>query len=754
MRVRKMAMASAHTSGFVLAALALCAAERANAQVSGEVLSSTPVDSEASDADSAPETGEIVVTALKRSSSAQSVPATIALVSGETIAKANISSGLELSKITPGVIVQTGPGLSPVAAIRGIGTTASNFAFDQSVALFVDGVFLARGKDYTASIFDVEDIQVIKGSQSAVLGKNTTVGAIVLTTHRAKSSLGYLLSYNHDFTLGSDTVDAMVNIPLSDTFAVRVSGRYADLEGWKHNDLLNEDSQRVRSRAGRVSLRWRPTSDVDWNVNFQHETFRSTGQGFYVGGDARGLVAAYAAAAGDPNFTASFNDHFRSSPRPGFPNDNARNSSHRIISNLVYSLGDGLSVTAITSYLRSRGSYLINNNAVANAPVMFSSNLNGSNTFSQEIRLTTPRFGIFDLVAGALYYHDVYRYNLGIDAVAPSPIVGAMNSIYKQTTEDWSGFAALNAYVTDTLTLGGAIRYTHEKRRADYARDIIRPGNLTALIYQPFAPVALTQSRGYVDGSGSIQYEIAPRVMAYASYGKGSKSGGFAQAPNNPLALRPDGTRAAEFDPETAKTFEAGLKLGRGGGSHLNIAFFDIKIDKYQTSFFSGTQFIVKNIDIRSRGAELEAVVRATDNLRFSLNATYADTLNKDHLPTEISRLIRAPKWSGIASINYETELNEDLSLAIDASSQFRSSFYFQDTLSSTVPKAGAVAKLDLRVALTHRPSGIEVAVIGKNLTDRRVPDYGTGLFPGVAGAYLTSTEPPRTVSIQFTLRR
>jgi iron complex outermembrane recepter protein len=753
MKAPRKAMVTAANGSYVLAALALCAANQAVAQVAGDATATPPLDS-AAEGSSDQNDGEIVVTALKRSASAQNVPATIALITGETIVKANISSGLELSKVAPGVIVQAGPGVSPVAAIRGIGTSASNFAFDQSVALFVDGVFLARGRDYSASIFDVGDIQVIKGSQSAILGKNTTVGAIALTTHRPEDKFGYLLSYNHDLTLGSDTVDAMLNLPLSPTLAVRLSGRYADLEGWKHNELLNEDTSMVRTRAGRISLRWQPSNDLDWNVNYQHETFRSTGQGFYIGGDKNGLVAAYAAAAGDPNFISGFNDRFRSSPRPGFPNDYARNKSDRVISNLTYSFGEGYSLTSTTAYVRSRGSYLFNNNAVANSPVYFSSDLNGSNTVSQEVRVATPRIGMFDLVAGALYYHDVYRYNLGIDALAPSPIVGAMNSKYKQTTEAWSGFAALNGYLTDSLTVSGAIRYTHETRRADYVRDIIRPGNLTSLIYQPFAPTSLERGRGYFDWSGSIQYEIAPRVMVYSSYGKGSKSLGFAQAPNNPLALRPNGTRAAEIDPESAKTFEAGIKIGSGGGSHLNVAFFNITIDNYQTSLFSGTEFIVKNIDIRSRGAELEATLRATDNLRFSLNLTYADTLNKDHLPTERDVLVRAPKWSGIASVNYETELNDKLRLEVDASSQFRSSFYFQDTLASNVPQAAGVAKIDLRAALTHKPSGIEVAIIGQNLTNRRVPDYGAGLFPGVAGAYLVSTEPPRRVSLQLTLRK
>ena len=133
---------------------------------------------------------EITVTALKRNLSAQDTPATVAIVSGDLIAKTNITSALDLPAITPGVIIQSAPGALAVASIRGIGSNASNQSFDQSVALFVDGVFTARGRDYASSLFDVSDIQVIKGSQSAVLGMNTTIGAIAMNTNRPAFDFG------------------------------------------------------------------------------------------------------------------------------------------------------------------------------------------------------------------------------------------------------------------------------------------------------------------------------------------------------------------------------------------------------------------------------------------------------------------------------------------------------------------------------------------------------------------------------------
>ena len=704
--------------------------------------------------EAANESEEITVTALKRNMSAQDTPATVTIVSGEAISQMNISSALDLAAITPGVLIQSAPGALPVVAIRGIGSNASNQSFDQSVALFVDGVFQARGRDYVASLFDVGNIQVIKGSQSAVLGKNTTIGAIALTTRQPEFKFGFNGSYSHEFALGDDTYDAAVNIPLSNTFAIRAAGRIADLGGWVKNTITGKDSPKVLTRAGRISLRWQPSSDLDWNVSYQHEIYRSDGQVLYMAGDAFGLVAAYAAAAGDPNFTAAFNDQSRATPRPGFPDTFARNASHRLISTLTYNLGGGFDLTAISSYFKSTGSALNNNNSVANSPVNLFVDRGGDKTFTQEIRVTSPKIGIFSFLAGALYYNNIYDFAIGFDAVAPSPILGAERSNFHQKTVDWSGFVSVDAALTDRLTLTGALRYTREDRQADYSRDIIRNGNLITAIYQPFAPTTLSRGKGYLDYSASAKFQISDETMIYASYGKGSKTGGFANAPNDPTALRPDGSRTAEYRDEIARTTEIGVKIGRASGTHLNIALFNVDVKDFQTSLFSGTTFIVKNIDVRSRGVELEAAWQATESLRFSINGTYADAINKNPAPTERRVLVRAPKWTGIAAVNYRTQLNDQLRFTADASAELRSSVWFQDALSTTVPPTQTVVKLGLRLAVEHEPSGVEVALIGRNLTNQRVANYGTGLFPGIAGAYLASSEPPRTVAVQISIRR
>lgn len=702
----------------------------------------------------APPLEEVVVTALKRERSLQDVPASVVVIDGDSLAKANVTTALDLPAIAPGILIQVAPGGIPVAAIRGIGSNASNNSFDQSVALFVDGVFAARGRDYASSLFDIADIQVLKGGQSAVLGKNTTIGAISLTTQRPTRDWEYSVGYSHEFALGSNTADVVLNIPVTATLAMRASGHYADLGGWQENTLIDTaDSPRTRTQAGRLSLRWQPTDELDWNLSYQQERFENTGTSLYVAGDSQGVVTALAAAAGDPNFTAAFNDRYRASPRPGLGNDSLPNESKRLISTLEYSWA-GYSLTALSAYLRSDGEFFLNFNALPTSPVIFHSDRVGADTFSQEIRLASPRLGAFDFLVGALYYDDDYDFDFGLDSIAPMPVQGAEYTDYAQRTEAASGFASATWHLSPALEATGALRYTSEDRSAHYSRTIIRPGALTAALFRPFAPVTLSRSGSDLDGSATLQYRFDNSPMVYASYSKGTKSGGFANNPNDPTLLRPDGTRAAEYGDEVARTVELGAKIGSAAASYLNATLFEVNVADFQTSLFSGTNFIVKNVDIRSRGVEAEGALLATDNLRFRAAVTYVSGVNKAPSATERRELVRSPKWSGIAGLNYLHEIGPRWTLEADANVEFRSGIYFQDNPLSPVPRSPGFGRVGLRLALSDMQNGLEIALVGRNLTDRRVANYGTGLFPSLPGAYLASSEPPRTIALQVLLKQ
>lgn len=695
---------------------------------------------------------DIVVTALKRTISVQDTPVTVNLVSGEALERANITSAVDLPTITPGVLIQVSPAGFPLAAMRGIGSASSNQSFDQSVALFVNGIFAPRGRDYASSLFDIADLQVVKGGQSAILGKNTTIGALVLTTRRPEYEFGFAASYSYELELGSDTIDAVVNVPFGEKFAIRMAARTSNHEGWLHNDLLNEDTPVTKTRAGRISARWEPIDNLEWNASYQKETYTVRGQVLYLAGDPAGVVRRLAAAAGDPNFTAQLNDHYRSSPRPGFGPDLTTNNSERAVSDLTFDFGEGYSLTALFGYLHSTGSFLTNFNSIANAPFYFFSDRAGGTTYSQELRLSTPRIGIFEFVGGGLYYHDKYGIGFGADAISPIPITGAEVTDFDQTTESWSGFGAVTAHLMEELTFNGAVRYTTEDRSADFSRTIIRGGALVAAVFRPFPPTTLSRSSNNFDYSASLQYRFGADGMAYVSYGKGTKSGGFANNPNDPRALRPDGSLATEFDDEVAKTMEIGAKFGRASGTHLNLAAYHIDLDGHQTSFFSGVNFVVRNIDVRTQGVEVDAAFRVNDALRLSVNVTYADAINKNPTITQRERLARAPKWSGIAAINYAQELESGWMLSADANAEFRTRLFYTDELGSPAPPSDGYVKLGLRLGLDDRNSGLGIALIGRNLTDKRIINFATGAFPGLP-AFIASTDVPRTIAVQVSYR-
>ena len=205
-------------------------------------------------------TGEILVTALKRSQSAQSVPTTISVTSGTTLTNSAITSVDQLTQVTPGLRLQSVFGGLVAPTIRGISSSPSNNSFEQAVGLYIDGVFAGHPRDYVSALFDVERVEVLKGTQGAILGKNTSIGAVSIVTRKPGTELGYNLSYMHEFALNSEFLDAGIDVPLSPTLFARVAGQVTDQGGWIKYRREGGDRPTNRTRAIRGTLRWEPDS--------------------------------------------------------------------------------------------------------------------------------------------------------------------------------------------------------------------------------------------------------------------------------------------------------------------------------------------------------------------------------------------------------------------------------------------------------------------------------------------------------------
>ena len=692
---------------------------------------------------------EVVVTAFKRAQDVQTTPSTVIVTSGEEIQDAGVTRLDQVESVMPGITMQApSPGLF-VASVRGLSSSPSNNSFEQTVGLFVDGIYAGHPQDYTMGLFDLQSVELLKGTQSAVLGKNTSVGAINIVTQKPKGEFGYALDYAHEFEQDSDRFSGEVNLPLTDTFAIRIAGVVSDEGGWIHYRLRGGDYPQTKERGLRGSFRWQLLPNLDWTAYAEVTTRNVEGQNLFLFGDTKGNAKLNAAAFGDPSLSLSWNSS-DVTPREGYkifgktdpmPFDDF--SAHRYSSILNYDWG-GATLTATTGYSDYSDRYLASFGGMPDSTQQRSQR-ESDKAFSQELRLVSSPADRFNYIVGGYYYHDIW-YVLQMNDYLMSPGLasyGAQNNGYRQTVSSWSGFASVNYTILDDLEFTGGLRYDNQQKDAIFTREIVTPGPLSK-VYPPYVgPAALGRDDDAWNYSLQLRYEFDHEHMVYAGYFTGSRLGGFQAVPTDP------GTSA--YGSEESKTIEIGTKLGLPWGGYLNAALFNTQIDKYQFAYNTGINFIVRNDYVRSRGVDLQAVTPIMDDLTAKIAVTYADVVKTRAVAGAISGEPWAPKWSGSASLDYARHLFRSFDFDGEVSVSFRSREYLNDALSFPLRYSDGFGKLNLRLAVSDSEHGIELALVGQNLNDERVIKYAVPL--SIAGSYYVVPDAPRTISLQLSLK-
>ena len=691
----------------------------------------------ASGADSAND-GEIVVTAQMREQNLQDVPISMAVVSGETLTQMGVQDFTALSAYVPNLYVQPSPGNNAIY-IRGIGSPPGNLAVEQTVGLFVDGLYGGRARQFQAPFLDVERIEVLRGPQGALVGKNTSAGAISIVSARPTRQFQAKFQATHEFEMGSTTLFGMASGPISDNLSARVAVQMEDIDGYVRNSLLGGNESKRESYFGRASLLY------------------DAGQGFTLYGKIEGGkvdLTGNPVERGDPDgvretngwagwFTKDF--------------DNTNNLNAAVVATI--DIGDH-ELTSISGY--SHYDYLKRIDADFSAAPIFGSEFSERfNQYSQEIRLASPTGGMFEYIVGGYFHTSDYQLG-GESRIAAGPANGASLRTFNLDNKVWSGFGQLTWNVTPDLHLSGSLRYTYDRKVADQVRSRVGSPPATWLD----TPLSGRRVEREWDPSVNLLWEASSAVSAYVAWGEGSKSGGFigAQSATTPAQF--------ELRPEHANTFEAGLKLALFDRRlFFNIAAFTTKFRDLQVSSWdteSGS-FITANAgQARSRGIEADWNARLTDTVRLTgslayLDATYLDFpgaschyTNPTCVPADNNAaggdLPRTPHWSGTLNLSVNQPVGERFALVADGGVNFRSSSYLEDSYDPRAVQKG-YAKVDLRVGVQADEGRWELALLGRNLTNKRTATHGFGApfsAPLVIGKYY---EAPRTIAAQFTFK-
>lgn len=689
---------------------------------------------------------EIIVTAQKRVENVQDIPVTINVVTGERLNQFGIRDTNDLAASIPGLTIQHTPQNLSQVTVRGLGTGAGGESLDQSVGLFIDGIWAGRIREFQASLFDVERVEVIKGTQTTLLGKNTSLGAISILSRKPSDRLSGYLQADYELEFDSTFLTGAIDIPTG-MGNYRLAFNHVREEGYVNNTATGNEVPEREQDTLRASALFDIGEAGTLLLSYQYDELEILGDTFAPDNDATGFIASL-----DPTAAIGIDGTKRALTSYGNSGDaEDEQDSQRFTANYEQSLGE-YQLTALTGWTE------YDNERLTDSDFLTVDFLNTAFTseyeqFSQELRIASPTDGALTYVAGLYYLDGTLDYTAITDSSFPPPFLlnglpldGTNKKIYSQDTEVWSAFGQGTYTISDRWRATLGLRYTDEEKDALWERQRTREGGplsfiLADLLAPIVPPTPLNRTETNLDGSINLQFDINDTTMAYASWARGSKSGGF----TTEVALPEE----AEYGTEKADTSELGFKMTLAEGAGLiNLSAFYTDIENFQIITFVGTAFLTQTVPAETQGLELETRWALAPNLFVGASATYGDAEQKDNG----LRLPYAPEWSASLDLHYEHSLEQHgLSIRVDSALNYRDEQYMQRDERSL---DGALTLFNLRLALVPESEAWELALIGRNLLDQTsffgfdYPAFGGQSVP-VGEATVGSLNRPRTVALQ-----
>ena len=721
----------------------------------------------------------IEVTSQKRTQTLQEVPATITALPSDAIERYGVDNLFEIADLVPGMVFSRAPDDGLALTLRGLGTPARTQSFDQSVALFQDGMFVGKGRMYSSAFFDIERIEVIKGTQSTLLGKNTSLGAISIVSKKPTDEFEASLKGGVELANGGWSMEGTLNLPVTDDFSIRVAARTSEQDGWVENIATGRDVPEDRDKGFRITGVYTPSDTLTITAAYQNSDSERIGNAYQYVDNGGYFSDEVIAIIGEASLDSQKNASCEQCEGGESYHDTSVDSFTLTIEKEI---GD-LMLTSVTSNANydilfyddfDFGDAFDEFTYVTTGEVdYYSTYFKREETykqFSQELRLASEGRDDFDYMAGVFYFNSDWDSleeqfyntpNFPPGDIAGETFNGSFGNDFKQNTETVSIFAQSDIYLTDDLTLAVGVRYTDESKDVEFDRIQGELQTLWNTVINPPFESELTFSDNFLNGNASLSYNLDRYTTFYTSYGVGSKTGGFAESAevtsgDPSLDVSEGGARVKS---EEAHTYEAGSKLVLlDQRLNLNVAAFYTKIYDFQeTSFLvtdSSAGFLTQNVDVDSKGIEFDALYQLNDDWRLSTAVTFADSVHSD----DGSDLAQAPKWTGNIGYSYITELGyKDLLLLSSGSIRYRDEMVSQinETYASD-----SLTTIDLSVELEPFDGMWNLRLSMQNLTNARSADFSSppaapigailGAPTGDQGITAETLNQQRMVHLQF----
>ena len=605
---------------------------------------------------------EVIVTAQKRAQNLQDVPIAVSALSGEKINDIGIVDLQEVTLYTPNVNINSGAS-QPNLFIRGVGS-GTNSGFEQSVGLYIDGVYSGRGQLAGVPLtMDLERVEILKGPQGILFGKNTIAGAINITsaqpTDEFMASIDVLYEPDH----GEELVTLVVNGPLTDNLSGRLAMRRMAMDGWWENKFTGEEGPEQDNWYARGALRWEGDR-VDVTAKYEYGDFdRQNGPQIVYQSDQ------------PVNFLGEEVFPILSDSDEGYVDQGAGDETETnvfaLTANWDMDIGTFTSISAYSAYDTFR-----EQDSDYSATAAINRELDEEyEQFSQELRLVSPGGETIDWIVGGYYQEselDISRLNVGLDfaLLGPLSVPALVNTLppqpnwFMQDSTSWATFAQATWNINDTVRTTWGIRYNEEEKellKGSIADGLgARAGTSgaaanTIVLANPASGGIIADVRSHqfpktkrkedkFTWSGNIQWDVGEESMVYASVSTGYKGGGFDEAysgadgtirTGNIITGEPDGgviltgitVDDLAYNEETVLAYEIGAKATLlDGAATLNVALFRMEYEDLQVSSLVGDVFNVGNAgEATSQGLEIDGRWRATEKLTFGAAIAYLD---------------------------------------------------------------------------------------------------------------------------------
>jgi iron complex outermembrane receptor protein len=685
----------------------------------------------------------VTVSATRRNASLQSVPVAVSVLNGDDLAQANRTSIDTIVQEVPSVTFrQQGGNKDSTIFVRGIGTISTSPGVEPTVSTVIDGVVYARPGQATLDLLDIEHIEILRGPQGTLFGKNASSGVLnVIGRKPSEQTSGFVDASWYEGN------EKRVRAGLSGTIqpgvvTAAVTALYADYDGNVDNVHAGGGKVNGYDRKG-VRARVDITPNKDLDVSLIADYLRSNASPSFVAYKSTSAPFSQAIA---PVVASTENRSINTD----IPSD-IRDTNKGLSAQVDWRNG-GYTLTSITAVRDWDNQQNTSTSAIGNAaeaaritaayPATRDIGTVDFRQVSQELRLASPKDQFLEYVVGAFYLHgkDQETYQR-IVAATTAPNSGRAD--YGVENDSYSLFGESTLNLTPEWRAIAGARWTKDELSYDHVRTSTSTAAFPGV--QPGVSNSGSTSEDGYSGRLGLQYQLSRDVNAYATYSRGYKG------PAYNVFFNMLGRDTLALKPETSDSFELGLKASAFDRRlTANVAVFNTKYSNYQANFFdtvAGTVItrLINAGDVSTKGVELDINARPTRELTLTASLAYTDaSIDSFNCPPAATAscnlngqpLPFSPKWKSFTRANYALPLQNGLIVDFSADYTYQAKTQF-DLFQSPDAIQGAYGVINAGIALSSTPGGWRVALVGKNLANK---SYATNLVTSTG--YVTRAVP------------